>query len=367
MRESTMEKNGWFTRRVLLVAGVVLVADCWHAAPAPGVMHAPSLGNPWPFTGDCPNFRGGRGFLHGKTTFRRENGTVPFGRKGTGTFFGLPVSGVRATDKRPKNEPVPGGPVNGYGNPMAAKEAEAGQTATIMLPGNVPLEVVSIPAGTFLMGQSANEQDAYPNKEALMNPCPVVDHRNNSILLLCNKAHQVRQDHHQHFQLVSQDNGHTWSEPIAIGDRIAHYDDRFNPGPGVGIQLRNGRLVIPGYTGEVDEEIDEHWYSRVLYSDDSGTSWILGLPVPELSDECQAVELEDGTLMLNMRGNMGMSCRGVAISSTGGQVWSNYSSIVRLPDGDVGLLFEGGEKHRREWIRFVRFSLSWLTHGADQR
>jgi hypothetical protein len=39
---------------------------------------------------------------------------------------------------------------------------------------------------------------------------------------------------------------------------------------------------------------------------------------------------------------------------------------VRLPDGDIGVLFEGGEKHRREWIRFSRFSLAWLTDGADK-
>ncbi|MBI4556790.1 MAG: exo-alpha-sialidase [Candidatus Hydrogenedentes bacterium] len=45
---------------------------------------------------------------------------------------------------------------------------------------------------------------------------------------------------------------------------------------------------------------------------------------------------------------------------------ASYSSLVRLPDGDIGLVFEGGEKHRREWIRFGRFSLSWLTDGGDE-
>ncbi|MBI4556794.1 MAG: exo-alpha-sialidase [Candidatus Hydrogenedentes bacterium] len=44
---------------------------------------------------------------------------------------------------------------------------------------------------------------------------------------------------------------------------------------------------------------------------------------------------------------------------------ASYSSLVRPPDGDIGLVFEGGEKHRREWIRFGRFSLSWLTDGAN--
>ncbi|MFN0167654.1 MAG: exo-alpha-sialidase [Bryobacteraceae bacterium] len=44
---------------------------------------------------------------------------------------------------------------------------------------------------------------------------------------------------------------------------------------------------------------------------------------------------------------------------------SSYSGLVRLSNGDVGLIFEGGEKHRREWIRFVRLPLKWLTDGKD--
>lgn len=40
---------------------------------------------------------------------------------------------------------------------------------------------------------------------------------------------------------------------------------------------------------------------------------------------------------------------------------SSYSGLVRFPNGDVGLVFEGGEAHRREWIRFCRLPLAWLT------
>ena len=40
---------------------------------------------------------------------------------------------------------------------------------------------------------------------------------------------------------------------------------------------------------------------------------------------------------------------------------SSYSGLIRFPNGDVGLVFEGGEKHRREWIRFTRLPLEWLT------
>jgi len=38
--------------------------------------------------GDCPDFRGGDDVALEQQLCRRENGTVPLGRKGTGTFFG---------------------------------------------------------------------------------------------------------------------------------------------------------------------------------------------------------------------------------------------------------------------------------------
>jgi sialidase-1 len=276
--------------------------------------------------------------------------------------------------------------------------------------------------------------------EALMNPCPVIDRIQHKILLICDKANARGPNHQRHFQMESGDHGRTWSEPVEIEERIRNYDDTFNPGPGVGIQLKNGRLVVPGYSGELFEDFDENWKSRVLYSDDHGLSWTLGAPIPELGDESQAVELADGTLMLNFRANMGLSARGVATSLDGGESWSqcrsdkalnecpcqaslvryslaseegkdrllfsnpdnsgeefnvvertrmtvrmsydegrtwpvkrlihagpaSYSGMVRLPDGDIGLIFEGGEKHRREWIRYCRFSVSWLTGGVDQ-
>ena len=43
------------------------------------------------------------------------------------------------------------------------------------------------------------------------------------------------------------------------------------------------------------------------------------------------------------------------------------SGLVRLANGDVGLVFEGGDTHRREWIRFYRLPLAWLTDGQDGR
>jgi sialidase-1 len=43
-----------------------------------------------------------------------------------------------------------------------------------------------------------------------------------------------------------------------------------------------------------------------------------------------------------------------------------YSCLAILPDGSIGLLYEGGGKGRYDEIRFARFTLNWLTAGADR-
>ena len=41
-----------------------------------------------------------------------------------------------------------------------------------------------------------------------------------------------------------------------------------------------------------------------------------------------------------------------------------YSSLVALPDGSIGLLFERGERSPYERITFARLPMAWLTDGA---
>jgi len=50
-------------------------------------------------------------------------------------------------------------PTEGEGETVQPTEGE-----TVMLPGNVPLEMVWIPAGTFMMGAHEGEQDGYDSE-----------------------------------------------------------------------------------------------------------------------------------------------------------------------------------------------------------
>ena len=103
-------------------------------------------------------------------------------------------------------------------------------------------------------------------------------------------------------------------------------------GPGAGIQLQQGkyagRLIIPCDHMRQKTGRSKYW-SHVIYSDDHGRTWQIGGIAGDMNNECEAVELADGKLMLNMRNWAGGKNRVVAISENGGQSFgpSRHSSV----------------------------------------
>jgi sialidase-1 len=172
--------------------------------------------------------------------------------------------------------------------------------------------------------------------DAIMNACPVVD--GNRILVFGMIAHKVGEWRHRYLQVQSTDDGKTWSAPEDITAAVGN--QTFIGGPGVGIRMRGGRLVIPGCATELAanppaaepgvkfrEESRSGSYACALYSDDGGRTWRAGRPVTApWSNECQVVELGDGSLLLNWRHQFydhakHPGCRGSAISRDGGESW----------------------------------------------
>jgi Neuraminidase (sialidase) len=99
--------------------------------------------------------------------------------------------------------------------------------------------------------------------------------------------------------LKSADDGASWSKPVDITKSVGPV----HPGPGRGILLKSGRLVIPG------RSTDKHGQSLVIYSDDHGKSWKAGADVAPNTTESQVVELADGRIMINMRSTRSKGCR----------------------------------------------------------
>jgi len=145
----------------------------------------------------------------------------------------------------------------------------------------------------------------------------------------------------------SDDDGMSWSKAVDITASVKPADwTWYATGPGVGIQLRSGRLLIP-----CDHRVlgAAKYRSHVIFSDDHGKNWKLGGVVGEDVNECQAVELGDGSVMINMRSYRGKGCRAVAISKDGGETWGTILDDERLvePNCQGSLVrFAGDERHQ---------------------
>lgn len=140
----------------------------------------------------------------------------------------------------------------------------------------------------------------------------------------------------QTFVVSSRDDGRTWSKPVDISPAIKGPETRSDAvGPGVGIELKvgthAGRFVFP-----FNEGAGGHYTAFSVISDDKGRSWRRSSPLAKAPgtepNECQVVELSDGTLMLNARNQARDKCRLVATSSDGGESWSMAALEPSLPD-----------------------------------
>jgi sialidase-1 len=275
---------------------------------------------------------------------------------------------------------------------------------------------------------------------ALNNPTAVVDRDTGTIWLLFVRTSTKKYKNDEEvaratgrisdmWVMHSNDEGATWAGPANITKSVNQRGwNRIIPGPGVGIQMRSGRLMIP-CNHVVGKETADH----VIYSDDHGKSWRLGGSTEAETDEDQIVELADGSLMLNIRNYREKGHRGISLSKDGGMTWSKvtsdptliepvcqaslirytlspaftknrllfsnpgardkrikmtvrlsydegntwpvakllnlgpsgYSCLTVLRDMQIGCLYERGEHGSTEKVTFARFSLAWLTDGAD--
>ena len=264
------------------------------------------------------------------------------------------------------------------------------------------------------------------------NPAPVLDTKTGTLFLLQTRnpgklgEGDVREGRAQRTAWVmhSTDSGATWSEPVEITADVKAPNWRwYATGPGHGIQLSSGRLLIPCDHSDASSK-GQTGGSHTVTSDDGGASWRIGGIAGIHMNECMAAELDDGSVYMNMRNERGFgNRRGIARSYDGGISWREftrdetliepvcqasvlapdwrgdavlfcnpaslkrenltvrlsrdgartwpvarvlhpgptaYSDLVALPGGDVGCLYENGDKNAYERITWARFNQAWL-------
>lgn len=152
----------------------------------------------------------------------------------------------------------------------------------------------------------------------------------------------------------SEDDGVTWSRPINITSQIKDpkWKLMFN-GPGKGITMKDGTLV---FAGQYKDENDMP-HSTIIYSKDKGNTWHIGTGAKSNTTEAQVVELNDGSLMLNMRDNRGGS-RSVAVTSDLGKTWTEHPSSrsALIEPICMGSLITYPENRRTEDASWLFFS-----------
>ena len=123
----------------------------------------------------------------------------------------------------------------------------------------------------------------------------------------------------------STDDGLTWSEPVNITSIKKKEWWLFAPAPGHGITLSDGTLVFP--TQGRDETGKP--FSNITWSKDGGKTWTTSSPAHKNTTECMAVQLSDGSIMLNMRdnrnrGNEEVNGRTIATTTDLGETWTEH-------------------------------------------
>lgn len=138
-------------------------------------------------------------------------------------------------------------------------------------------------------------------------------------------------DVHQSSQFLiveSSDDGETWSPPKNITKMVKPESWwLMAPAPGHGITLNNGTLVFPA-EGRTENGLQ---ISTIIYSKDNGKTWKSGNPAYTNTNECMAVELSDGEIMLNMRerSNRGKEInngRAIAVTKDMGNTWTEHKT-----------------------------------------
>lgn len=157
------------------------------------------------------------------------------------------------------------------------------------------------------------------------------------------------------FYLRSTDDGATWSKPVEITAAFAPFRRDWPwrvlaTGPGHGIELRHGRLVVPLWIATAQGSPHGHGVGATIYSDDRGATWHRGdIAVPNDSvtpstSENIVTELGDGRVMLLARTHAAAHRKVAVFSPDGATRWTKpafvdallepvcMSGLVTIPD-----------------------------------
>lgn len=219
--------------------------------------------------------------------------------------------------------------------------------------------------GNRLEGNPRKKDEDGAKEQTVNNPVAIVDHQTGRIeLLYCINYARC-------FSMRSADDGLTWSQPIEITKTFEpfrkHYDWKvIATGPGHGVQLATGRLVVPIWLAFGKEGDHAPSAAATIYSDDHGDTWQAGdLVFPNSEtlvnpNETMIATLSSGGAILVNRNHSKASRKLISISQDGATGWSEprtqpelwepicMASIVAHPSKPGTLIFSNPHSLARD-------------------
>uniref|UniRef100_A0A8C2DAH2 exo-alpha-sialidase n=1 Tax=Cyprinus carpio TaxID=7962 RepID=A0A8C2DAH2_CYPCA len=164
--------------------------------------------------------------------------------------------------------------------------------------------------------------------------------------------------------ITSQDTGKTWSDMTDLTADVIGEQEKdwatFAVGPGHGVQMKSGRLIIPAYAYLCHSlKCKPSSHAFTFYSDDKGSTWHLGKHVDGESNECQMAEIVDdkgnSKLYCNARSVSGH--RVEALSDSNGDAFHKPSSACKLTETGHGcqgsvLSFAPDHATEKTWLLY---------------
>jgi sialidase-1 len=127
----------------------------------------------------------------------------------------------------------------------------------------------------------------------------------------------------QFLMVRSRDDGRTWSKPKNMTRMLKKREwILLAPAPQQGLTLRDGTLVMLGEGRDAKDRM----FSTLIVSRDHGTTWTVGSTAAHGNGECQAVQLDNGSLLLNARTARPTKFRSVWLTDDLGKTWRPHET-----------------------------------------
>ena len=180
-------------------------------------------------------------------------------------------------------------------------------------------------SGTRLEGNPHKKEG--PVEQTVNNPVAIVDQKSGAIeFLYCINYARC-------FAMRSTDDGVTWTAPVDITASFEPFRAKYDwkviaTGPGHGIQIKSGRLVVPIWLAYGKEGAHAPSAAATIFSDDHGRTWQAGdVCLPNEGEfgnpnETMITGLSDGRVMLVNRNVSKPNRKLVTTSPDGARNWT---------------------------------------------